>query len=234
MGDILHRLRRLYEGRGNQWVHDRWTQFIKLTRDHGSARRELFRVKRRKAMPSGEHRIGRLLCSRHVHLPAMNAGGNDVTGGKNLVELFARVLFRCEQRLQVIADASTNPFRSGVAGGAHAVVQLLLTHSQLVRKYVVFRAPGRRLANLRQAFRAVEKDAVQRVIVFGRNRIVFVVVAASTTDCEPQHSATDHVDTVVDDVMRDAQKSATEREVAHRGQGAAVVRSRLIGGQLHH
>ena len=47
---------------------------------------------------------------------------------------------------------------------------------------------------------AAEKDARQRVIVFGGNGIEFVVVAAGAGDGQAEKTARDHVDLVIDHV----------------------------------
>ena len=80
---------------------------------------------------------------------------------------------------------------------------------------------------------ATGKHAVQRVIVRGGHRVVFVVVAPRTTDGQPHHAAGHHVDAVVDNVVRIVQKTATQREESHRRQRPFVfAQLKPVGRQL--
>ena len=77
------------------------------------------------------------------------------------------------------------------------------------------------------------EDAVERVVVFGRDRVELVVVAASAGDGQAQQAAGDDVDPVVDDLVLIEQEPAADRQETQGRQRSVVVAVReLIGGDL--
>ena len=77
------------------------------------------------------------------------------------------------------------------------------------------------------------EDAVERVVVVGRDRVELVVVAAGAGDRQAHQAAGDDVDPVVDDVVRVVHEAPAERQEAHRRQRPAVVAwAELVGGEL--
>ncbi len=66
------------------------------------------------------------------------------------------------------------------------------------------------------------KDAVQRVVIFGRDRIVLGVVTAGAGDGQAHEAATDHVDAVVDDVVNVVEEAAAQGEITHGRQRTLV------------
>ena len=77
------------------------------------------------------------------------------------------------------------------------------------------------------------EDPVEAVIVRRTDRFVFVIVTAATGDCQPQQSAGDQVDAIVDDVVGIAEESAADSEKTERGQ-VGLLRRGLdqIGSEL--
>ena len=71
------------------------------------------------------------------------------------------------------------------------------------------------------------EDAVEAVILGGRDGVVFVVVAAGALDCQAHRAARHHVDAIVDNVGRVVQEAAAQREEAEGGQVAALRQLRV-------
>ena len=78
----------------------------------------------------------------------------------------------------------------------------------------------------------VLEDAVERVIVGGWDRVEFVVVATGAGGGQAHRAAANHVDPVVDDVVRDPEKSPPDGQESHRREGRLILGLGLIGGDL--
>ena len=78
------------------------------------------------------------------------------------------------------------------------------------------------------------EDAVKRVVVFGRDRVVLVVVAAGAGDRQPQKTAGDDVDPVVDDVILIEQEPPADasRNPSPPAVCRIVAAGKLVGGDL--
>ena len=77
------------------------------------------------------------------------------------------------------------------------------------------------------------EDAVERVVVVGRDRVELVVVTAGAGDGQAQQPATDDVDPVVDDVFLHVQEPPAERQKSQRRERIGVVLgTEAVGGDL--
>src|SRR5687768_8128217 len=130
------------------------------------ARGKLVRSDRRKAMPNDEYGISRLLGACKVSLPTVDARRNDVAGGEYLAEFFVGEFLRVELRCEIVADTAAHPRRHGIAGGGHRILQFLLARVELALERDVFLVVDRRITDRRSPFSAVEKDSVERIVVF--------------------------------------------------------------------
>ena len=154
---------------------------------------------------------------------AMDDEGIEVVRIKQLAEDLLRILFELARGLEVIGDAVTRAFHLLLAAFCHEFAILFLELGELG----VFAIDARH-----QRFGAALEDAVERVVVARGDGIEFVIVAACTGDGECLRAAHDDINAVVDDVVRDAEKAAAEREEAHRGEIRRVWRHNLICGDL--
>ena len=101
----------------------------------------------------------------------------------------------------------------------HEVVELLLPERKLGSKAaVVGRVVGWREQRQHEWLGRAAKDAVKRVIVSGRNRVVLVIVAAGARDRQSHQPARHHVDPVVDDVVNVPHEVRTDRQEPQRGK----------------
>ena len=104
---------------------------------------------------------------------------------------------------------------------ARPAIPLLATQKNVrIERLVLFRERHRhqrfRFVPLRLAGTA--EDAVQRVVIGRRNRVVLVVVTASTADGQGHRPSADDVDAIVDDVVDVVQKPPTKRQESQRRQ----------------
>ena len=77
------------------------------------------------------------------------------------------------------------------------------------------------------------EDAVERVIILGRDRVELVVVAAGAGDAQAHQAAGDDVDPVVDDLVLVVEEPAADGQEAERGEGPLVVaQGEAVGGDL--
>ena len=77
------------------------------------------------------------------------------------------------------------------------------------------------------------EDAVERVVVVGRDRVELVVVAAGAGDREAEQAAGHDVDPVVEDVLLVVEEPPADRQEAERRERPRVVAARqAIGGDL--
>ena len=112
-------------------------------------------------------------------------------------------------------------------------VERLLSLLQLTLESVVARRVGR-IADQRQlaGLVAAGEDAVQRVVIFAENRVVFVIVTAGAADRQPQQPPRHHVDLIVDVVVF-VRVFPPYRQEAHRRQiRRPLVTRQSIGRQL--
>ena len=94
---------------------------------------------------------------------------------------------------------------------------------QLISSYLKIRSNGCR------------KCSEHPIVVFLRNRVIFMVVASRTTDRQPEQPARDHINAIIHLVMHVAHEVTAERQKSHCRQRAFVITQRqLIGSQLLH
>ena len=134
-----------------------------------------------------------------------------------------------EPRRAIVGRPRRRPRRLGkiVGGVGHGLADRAVVHGRLVGgdgglEFHEFRGKGlglradRIVADDGEQFwgDAAGENAVEGVIIGGRHRLVFMVVAAGAGDGKPQQAAGHQIDPVVDDVVRVADKRAADREEA--------------------
>ena len=84
-------------------------------------------------------------------------------------------------------------------------------------------------------FDGTAKYAIQGVVVFLRNGIVLVVVASCTGDGQAHQAATDHIDAIVQNVVRIVHETRADGQESHGSKRPAIITQRqVIGSQLFH
>ena len=72
-------------------------------------------------------------------------------------------------------------------------------------------------------FMAAGKDAIEGIVVFDRNRIILVGMAASACDGQAHRSTKNHINPVIDDVMRVVQKTPPQCEKTQSSQWSLIL-----------
>ena len=132
--------------------------------------------------------------------------------------------------MQISPHLHAKPATKDIALLTNDVISSFLKTSQLVD--VFFRDVG--LANQRQFVRyaTVCQSCMQGIIIGGRDGIEFVIMASGARHCQPEHSAGDDVDTVVEPIVAVA-KTLSDRKESKPSQGRIVFgKLQLVGGQL--
>ena len=141
---------------------------------------------------------------------------------------------RLERGQQIIACALAQLGERVVFPGPAEVFQFAFAFLALGLVFIVLPGQGSR-SQQRLVLRlvATREHAVKRVIVLGRNRIVFMIVTTGARDGQSQQSARDHVDAVVNDVRLIVQKTAAKGQKAHGGERPFVgSQIELVGRKL--
>ena len=76
------------------------------------------------------------------------------------------------------------------------------------------------------------ENAVERVVVLDRDRINFVIVAARALHGETHGAARDHVDPVVNDIVRHPEEAPADGEESHGGEVRGIRGHELVRGDL--
>ena len=126
-------------------------------------------------------------------------------------------LFSSSCGQQVVGDPGARPVGGLLSLRGDAAHRAVFSRSWQARaeRLGVRAAADRRAARTWRSEAAAE-DAVERVVVVGRDRVELVVVAAGAGHRQAQQAAGHHVDAVVDDVVGHAEIPAAERQEAHR------------------
>ena len=229
--DVRHRHRRVGERGGDERV-DRLRAGPQAGGDLRRAARKFAIGERGIANPRQEHRVGDPLRMPEEHLEPTDDPGQDVVLFGELDKLLFGIRCEIALRQQVVGK----PLPQASVGLA-----ALLRHQGVVVALAIRQALCEILLDGRRAgppgeghepIDAVLENAVQRVVVTGRDRVVLVVVTAGAGHGETEHAPGDHVDTVVDDVGSVAEKPPAEREKSHRCEVFRLVGGGLVGGQL--
>ena len=156
-------------------------------------------------------------------LPARGDGGQQVAPLHELAERRrVRRVAEVVERLEVIVDAE---HQLGAGAGAQAVLELLQPVLCLGER-LLERAELRRVlvdGQLRSVarLRAAREDPVQRIVIFRRDGVELVVVAARARHGQREEALRHHINAVVNQVVRVVVQPRAERDEAQRGQVAA-------------
>ena len=192
-------------------------------------------IDRRQFEPHAEHRVRGTRLGLQVIPPAFDELRAEVVRLANQErQLFQNNIWAVGELPRKIVGG-VSPRELGVLGpftsaeGVKFAVQLRKLGGEcLVGRVLAGRPDHRQLAR----FMAAREDAIQAVIVVGRNRIELVVVAASATDGQAEQPAADDIDLVVDVVMYIVEFAASGKEPQRRERFGGSVWSKLVGGQL--
>ena len=205
-------------------------------RQFACLRRKIIRRQLRKLRPRREQRMPVRRPVREIGFPAAMNGVVQLPPAHELIELrVVRDGLRLMDGHQVGRDVRAQTFQHGQFVRAVKFLGDVLPSCDLGEVVGVFRIEGlrreeRRVRRLGRAF----EDAVERVVVLRRNRIVFVVVAARASRGQAHQTATHHVDTVVDHVIVIAEEAPADGEKTHRRERTIVIRvhAQLIRREL--
>ena len=154
------------------------------------------------------------------------------------VQVFARVdqeHHREEVRLDRFALPGDEVFgKLRAEGGGQRGVLLLQIRVELARSSMQFREVLLEGAVLRRGqdqrrntwLDGTREDAVQTVVVARRDRVELVIMTTRAAHSQAEQPARDHVDAIVDDVVRTVQKPWSQCEEAERGETARI---RVVG-----
>ena len=183
-------------------------------------------------MPRSENRIA--LCSWFGEEipPSPNRRGNDVRGGEDLVEAFFRVFLRLELSREVISDACPQAGGRLIRRSRMVSLNLCARSSYPFCTASNFSSPTGSGSDADQPFRTRLEDAIERVVIASRDRVELVIVAARALHGQRHRSPGDHIDAVIDNLVRDPDETAAACDEAHRGQVRRTVGNELIRGDL--
>ena len=211
LGDFAHG-----RGRRSEEGFESWVLGFEL----GDGGREVLRRKLRAGVPERPDGVAALPGLLEISLPAADGGGDEVLVGEDLVEAFLGIFVQLELRDEVVGHAG-----AGAGGGlgatrGHGGVQL--GEAGLVFLF----EGGERVGffgelDLHQFVGAALEDAVERVVIGGRDGVVFVVVAAGALDGQAHRAARHHVNAVVNNLVREADEAAADGEETQRRQVGA-------------
>ena len=164
-------------------------------------------LQRNERVPRREDRVWRGLGLVQKIAPAPDGEWNEILVGEELIEAFLRVVVQLKLGGEIVANSRTEARVGLVAALGNLVGKL----PPLVRKFLVLRGCQRNESVIRPV-----KDSVERVVVPRRNGIVFVIVATGACHRQSHRAARHHVDAIINDVMRDTEKTPSASDETHR------------------
>ncbi len=229
--DLLRAFRRLGEGAGHQRIERFWREIAQCPAHLLRPVREGLTRQASERVPRPKNRIISLPGAGQGVAPAADRRGDQVRLGEDLIERLLGVLLQLELGQEVLRHPLAHAARGGGPRLGHLLMQGGLSFAQAhlertlrIRSILVGDRGDEPLG-------AVAEDAVESVVIGRGDRVVFMIVAAGARDRQPERAARDHVNPIVDDVVRHPEEPPTEGQEPHRGQIGRVV-GRLVGRDL--
>src|SRR5688572_5730596 len=150
--------------------------------------------------------MGAGLCLLQIVAPTPDGKRDQIISGQQLVKALLGIVLQFELGSKIVAD----PRSKTRVGFFETLPKLVLELFPPGRKFLVIA-----FSQGDETIVAAMEYAVERVIVCGRDWIILVVVTTSALDREPHRTARHHVDSVVDDVMGDANEAPSSGDESH-------------------